>query len=69
MGTLILKIGRRERVAVCSLAEASRVYGRVRDESGEGSSTFPAGRVGKLRISYNGRVWDGDRVVQEAVYG
>lgn len=68
MTTLTLRIGRRHTVAVSSLAEASLVYGRVRDDSGEGASTFPGGRVGKHRVSYNGRVWLGGVVVQEAVY-
>jgi hypothetical protein len=68
METLILRIGRRHRLEVTSLAEASRIYGELRDDSGEGASTFPDGRVGHYRISYNGRVWDGKIVVQEAVY-
>lgn len=69
MKTLILRVGRRRRINVTSLAEASRIYGELRDESGEGFSTFPDGRVGHYRISYNGRVWDGKLVIQEAVYG
>lgn len=56
---LTLKIGRRHFVPVTSLEEASREYQRLRDESGEGGSTFPDGKVGNYRISYNGRVWDG----------
>ena len=41
------------------------------DASGEGASTFPLGRVianGRGReytVSYNGRVWDGDRLVYD----
>ena len=55
-----------------SVAEASQLYGRLRDESGEGCSTFPTpalrGPQGMLgKFSYNGRVWatarDGSRVL------
>lgn len=48
---------------VATLQEASVRYEAVRDESGEGASTFPDGDVldadGRsiARISYNGRVW------------
>jgi len=61
---------------LATLADASKVYQMVRDESGEGGSTFPDGKVsgpeGVYRISYNGRVWKGlktklsDRPVLEA---
>jgi len=61
-----LRIGRRLNVVVASLSEASVIYQRERDASGEGCSTFPRGRVGKHTISYNGRVWLGDVVVEEA---
>ena len=54
---LTLVIGRRHRVWVHSLQQASEVYCKLRDESGEGSRTWPEGRVGKHYISYNGRVW------------
>ena len=47
------------------LAEASRVYCHLRDESGEGASTFPEGRAAIYRISYNGRVWLGKSVVYD----
>lgn len=45
-----------------TLELASKIYCRVRDESGEGNSTFPkpAVRNGKSIIgtfSYNGRIW------------
>jgi hypothetical protein len=55
-----------------SIAEASALYGRLRDESGEGNSTFPKpalrGPQGPLgKFSYNGRVWadarDGGQVL------
>ena len=56
-----LTIGRRLKKDVESLEEASRIYGELRDQSGEGASTFPDGRIrdGKTtyRISYNGKVW------------
>lgn len=56
-------------ISVCleSIEYASRLYCAIRDESGEGASTFPEafleqrgtwGRTSPLgRISYNGRVW------------
>lgn len=48
-----------------TLKELSEIYSRVRDESGEGNSTFPKPTVrnGKSIIgvfSYNGRIWSGD---------
>lgn len=61
-----LRIGKRLSVEVADLREASIVYQRERDASGEGASTFPFGRVGKYTVSYNGRVWLGDLVVLEA---
>jgi hypothetical protein len=57
MTTLTLVIGRRHRIPVASLREASTIYSRLRDESGEGGSTWPDGRVGKFHVSYNGKVW------------
>lgn len=73
-----LTIGRRLTQEVGSVEEASRIYCRLRDASGEGYSTFPEGRIrdGKkaYRVSYNGRVWtnETDRksrtVVCEAQY-
>ena len=64
---LTLTIGRRFKLVVASLEEASRVYQTKRDESNEGASTFPDGRVtGGYRISYNGRVWYGETVAMEA---
>ena len=59
-----LTIGRRIKggLEVSSLEEASRVYSQLRDESLEGASTWPDGKLktdnGTYRISYNGRVWD-----------
>lgn len=50
------------RIKVDSFAEASRQYRHYVDESGEGASTFPTGRLqlnGRTyEISYNGRVWE-----------
>ena len=54
-----LQIGKRHNIKVASLEEASRIYCTLRDESGEGGSTFPEGKVGDHRISYNGKVWLG----------
>jgi hypothetical protein len=60
-----LRIGRRSSHDVATLAEASAIYGRERDLSGEGGSTFPDGIItdGKVRyrVSYNGRIWEYDR--------
>lgn len=55
--------GRRAiRREVASLDEAVTAYEALRDQSGEGASTFAAGEVTgpsgeRYRISYNGRVW------------
>jgi len=50
-----------------SLAEASKFYLEMSDMSGEGASTFRDGKIvdgrKKLRVSYNGRVWDGEDIV------
>jgi hypothetical protein len=54
-----LTIGKRFSAQVASLEEASRIYCKQRDLSGEGASTFPEGKVDKYRISYNGKVWIG----------
>lgn len=62
---LTLRIGKRT-FKVWSAEEASATYQRERDASGKGASQFPDGRLGRLRISYNGRVWLGKRVVLEA---
>ncbi len=39
--------------------EASEIYSKMRDDSGEGCSTFPNGEWNGNLISYNGRVWKG----------
>lgn len=48
---------------VADFAEASRVFSHLRDESGEGASSWPEGQLRShgvkfARISYNGRIWD-----------
>lgn len=64
-----LTIGKRINVMVPTIQTAVAVYERTRDESGEGASTFPDGALvvdgqsGKLRISYNGRVWKGETAI------
>jgi hypothetical protein len=65
--TLTLTIGRR-RFAVASLAEASARYAREREDSGLGASRFPPGTLrtregGRLRVSYNARIWRGEELV------
>lgn len=63
----LLVIGRRGSYPVFDFADASGLYSKLRDESGEGASTWPNG---KLRldgvdyvISYNGRIWQGETAV------
>ena len=62
MKTMILTIGKRLKCDVTSLEDASSKYQAARNESGEGASTFPCGKVRtattSYHISYNGRVWD-----------
>ena len=58
---MTLKVGH-VLVPVAGLLEASRHYEAMREESGEGASAFPEGKVlsaGKCvaRVSYNGNVW------------
>ena len=61
---MTLTIGRRLRTSVATFEEASQIYSKLRDERGEGGSTFPTGRLtsGKTKyfVSYNGRIWSGD---------
>lgn len=47
---------------VGSLADASAIYARMRDASGDGASSFPPGAIfidgiETHRISYNARIW------------
>ena len=64
-----LKIGA-ERFPVDSLTHASILYQELRDASGCGASQWPAGSIEvegiTYRISYNGRVWDGQALFMEA---
>lgn len=60
MEQLTLKIGRRLSLQVSSPEEASKEYSRLRDQSGEGASTWPDGKLSNgMVVSYNGRVWTG----------
>ena len=60
MEQLTLKIGRRFSLKVSSPEEASKEFCRLRDESCEGSSLWPDGKLSNgMVISYNGRVWTG----------
>ena len=64
-------------IPVDSVEHAQEVYCRLRQESGEGYSTFREGQVFSVprkqvaRISYNGRVWDmkGNPVAADDVPG
>jgi hypothetical protein len=62
---MTMHIGRRATVIVADLREASALYQQLRDDSGEGCSTFPDAFVTRgpsvYRISYNGRVWLGSK--------
>jgi hypothetical protein len=62
---LTLSIRRFGSFLVHTVADAQAVYCRARDDSGEGASSFPTGRIKghkthkTLIVSYNGRVWIG----------
>ena len=66
---LALRIGRgRTLLEVADYADASRIYSELRDRSGLGASRMPEGRIYRdetlvATLSYNGKVWDGDRCV------
>lgn len=66
---LALRIGQsRTLLEVADYAEASRVYAALRDRSGLGVSRLPRARLYRgdeqvAEVSYNGRVWEGDRCV------
>lgn len=57
-------------IPVRDLVDASHAYQMARDESGEGASTWPSGRVvigeKAYTVSYNGKVWDGETMIMEA---
>lgn len=73
---LALGLGRDKRLLeVRDYVEASRVFARLRDESGLGGSAWPDGRIYDVsgerprwvaRISYNAKVWKGTRYVAGA---
>ena len=66
--SFMLHIPRRLKLtAFATAAEAVAEYERLRDESGEGASTWPHAKLltptETLSISYNGRLWRGDMAV------
>lgn len=68
---ITLQIGNRYSIECTDIGTASAVYQKLRDKSQEGASTFAFGDVIKAgkkiaTISYNGRVWDNDRLIAEA---
>lgn len=64
MTALILQ-HRRRRLKVSCFRDASEIYCNMRDNSGEGGSTWEDGRIFNdageqiAYVSYNGRVWSG----------
>jgi hypothetical protein len=64
-----LRIGREQHV-VADLRAAVALHAELRDDSGMGARDWPPCSVtaeGKrYRVSYNGRVWDGEREVEVA---
>jgi hypothetical protein len=67
MANVTLRIGRKQHV-VGSLRAAVTLHAELRDDSGMGARDWPLCSVtvdGKrYRLSYNGRVWDGEREVE-----
>lgn len=62
MNAVTLVIGRRHRSEHATIAQAQDEYCRLRDESYEGASTWPDGKIWepcgpRIRVSYNGRMW------------
>ena len=63
---LFLQVGRK-RYQVASIAEAVAMHNEARDASEHGASKFPRVTIVNAHgthlygISYNGRVWDGDK--------
>jgi hypothetical protein len=72
---LALRIGASPTLfAVTSYASASQIYCAMRERSGLGVSKLPRARLyrgGKLvaEVSYNGRVWEGERCVFDPYEG
>lgn len=62
-------MARKIKITAASAAEASAIYCAKRDASGLGASKFPDGTWGKCHISYNGRVWAGDKVIHNPGVG
>ena len=65
-----LSIPKRHRGTYGDFTQARAAYERIRDESGEGASTFPSAVVWeqygpRVRISYNGRFWLNDKPIWE----
>lgn len=65
---MILKIKDFLATKVESLEEASRLYCATRDEHQISAELFPFGEIIQqgqptLRISYNGRIWNGDQAI------
>jgi hypothetical protein len=56
VSALVLRVGSVQ-FKVASVEDASRVYCAERDRWGLGASEFPTGKLGALRVSYNGKVW------------
>lgn len=59
-----------------TLKECSDIFSAVRDQSGQGCSRFPNGKIFKggkqiAYVSYNGRVWPGTTYVADVtpLYG
>lgn len=52
-----------------TIREAQVAFQTARDNSGEGGSTWPDGKLVDLiaqktyRVSYNARVWDGEKAI------
>ena len=68
---LTLQIGNRFNIECADIGTASAIYQKLRDKSQEGASTFSVGKVMQAEnqiatISYNGRVWKNEALIQEA---
>lgn len=62
INNFILKIGTIHCESYPNLKDARDAHNSMREKSGEGASTWPRSTISngavKMRISYNGRVWD-----------
>lgn len=68
---LLLTIGTRYKIEAPTVEELAHIYTLLRDDSNEGASTWPDGQITVLgssarglRVSYNGRVWNGKEEVK-----